>query len=84
MRKPLARHRQCLSQTIGGMGPQTQTSQKQKAQPHLGFRPGTHPMNGHQWGVVVRDSLLVPSSFGGREPLFEGGQEGIMMQQLDV
>lgn len=56
------------------MGPQTQTSQKQKAQPQVGLRPGAHPMSGHQWGVVMRCSLLGLASFGGWESLL--GEEG--------
>lgn len=63
------------AQVIGKMGPQTQTSQKQKAQPHLGLRPGTHTMNGYQWGVVTRYTLLVLTSFGSRETLLEEGQK---------
>lgn len=56
------------------MGPQTQTSQKQKALFHLDLRPGTC-----EWtavGKVLRRSLLVLASFGGKAPpLEEEGQK---------
>lgn len=57
---PPASCSQCLPQTIGEMGPHTQTSQKQKVQPHLGLGPGTHPINGHQGEMVPAILLASP------------------------